>query len=203
MLKPDSTASFRVALPTRDLRGLSLWTVGRLSNEPDIFRKRQIVGHMPASLIDLHDHKVLLIGLGHMLQEEIHHLCIGGRQNERRHFAFRWCHSGIHVGIFTHQLTGSVGPHSWRSPGTPGDTDAAKAAFIFGHLQHRSLIGFPLVCLAPPGRLAGSFFPPERRRELDSWCSLKERRRINSAAGERAWSDEPDPRVPKRRTRSG
>ncbi len=45
-------------------------------------------------------------------------------------------------------------------------------------------------------------FLPERKRELDSRCSLKERRRMNSAAGERPWSDEPDPRVPKRRTRS-
>src|SRR6266536_6493896 len=119
---------------------IELWTVGRLSNEPDIFRKREVCCHMPASLIDLHDHKVLLIGLGHMREEEIHHLGISGRQNERRQFAFRRLYSGIHIDIFTHELTGSVRPHSWRSPGTPGDTDAAKAAFIFGHLEHRSLI---------------------------------------------------------------
>ena len=89
---------------------------------------------MPPSLIDLHHHKEFRKGAGHMLQKQTHHLRIGRGQNERRHFAFRWCHSSIDVGVFAHDLMWRLRPHSRRSPGTSRDAHATEAAFIFSHL---------------------------------------------------------------------
>src|SRR6266700_3371399 len=113
---------------------IELWTVSRLSNQSDICRDLEIFGLMPSSLIDLHHHKVLRISGGHMLQKHIHHVGIGRGQNERRHFAFRWRHSRIDVGVFAHDLMWRLRPHSRRSPGTSRDAHATEAAFIFGHL---------------------------------------------------------------------
>ena len=61
---------------------VELGTVGRLRDEPNIVRDLQVFGHMPTRLIDLHHHKVFLIGLGHMLQKQTHHLRIGRRKDE-------------------------------------------------------------------------------------------------------------------------
>src|SRR6266566_79200 len=80
---------------------------------------------MPTRLIDLHHHKVLLIGLGHMLQKEIHHLGIGRRKDERGHFPFCGSHGGIHIGILTNKLLWRVRPDARRSPGSSGDAQAA------------------------------------------------------------------------------
>jgi hypothetical protein len=76
-----------------------------------------------------------------MLQKEIHHLCIGRRKDERGHFTFCGSHGSIHIGILTNKLLWRVGSDARGSPGSSGDTQAAKAAFIFGHLQHWPLIG--------------------------------------------------------------
>ncbi len=96
---------------------------------------------MPTRLIDLHHHKVLLICFGHLLQKQTHHLGIDRRKDERGHEAFCGSHGGIHIGILTKKLLWRVRPDARRSPGSSGDAQAAKAALIFGHLQHRSLIG--------------------------------------------------------------
>jgi len=45
---------------------IELGTVGRLRDESDIFRDRELIRHMPARLIHLHHHKVLGIGARHM-----------------------------------------------------------------------------------------------------------------------------------------
>src|SRR5256885_1162949 len=95
---------------------------------------------MPPSLIDLYDQKVFRKGGGPMLEKHTHHLGIGRGENERRHFAFRWRHSSIDMGIVAHDLTWNLRPHSRRSPGMSGDADATEATFIFGHLQHWSLV---------------------------------------------------------------
>src|ERR1700732_2773208 len=95
---------------------------------------------MPPSLIDLHHNKGVGKGGRYMLEKQTHHLGIGRRKNERGHFAFRWRHSSVDVGIFTNDLMCGVWSDSRRSPGTPRGTDATKSAFIFSHLQDRSLI---------------------------------------------------------------
>jgi transposase-like protein len=45
---------------------VELGTGGRLRDEPNIVRDLQVFGHMPTRLIDLHHHKVFLIGRRHM-----------------------------------------------------------------------------------------------------------------------------------------
>jgi hypothetical protein len=109
-------------------------TVGRLSNQAYIGRDLQIFGVMPSSSIDLHHHKVLCKGAGHMLQKHIHHLGIGRRQNERGHFALCWRHRRIDVGVLAHDVMWRARSDSRGSPGTSRDAHAAEAGFIFGHL---------------------------------------------------------------------
>ncbi len=58
------------------LNRIEFWTVGRLRDEADILRNDQVLGTVPACLIDLHDDEVLRESLADLFQEEIHH---GGR----------------------------------------------------------------------------------------------------------------------------
>src|SRR5437899_2945954 len=59
-------------------------------------------------------------------------------------------------------------PDARGSPGSSGDAQAAKAAFIFGHLQHRSLIGGLSRAQGYLDRLLEVFFPSGQKRRLSS-----------------------------------
>src|SRR5438876_11451683 len=61
---------------------IELGTIGRLSNEPNIFWDPELFRHMPACLIHLHHHKVLGKGGRYVLQKQTHHLCVSRRKDE-------------------------------------------------------------------------------------------------------------------------
>src|SRR5512135_799106 len=115
-------------------------TVGWLRDQADVLGHLEVFGLVPSRLIHLHHEKVLGEGGGYMLQEQIHHRGICPGQDQRGHFPLCWGHSSVHVGIFAHHLSRGSWSDAWGSPSPSRLTDAAKAAFIFGHLQHWSLI---------------------------------------------------------------
>src|SRR5260370_100337 len=100
-----------------------------------------LFGMVPSRLIHLHDDKVLLEGLGDMLQEQMHHRGISPRENQGGHFPLCGSHSCVDVGIFTHDLSWGARPDARGSPSASRLTDPAKTTFIFSHLQHLPLIG--------------------------------------------------------------
>jgi len=124
--------------------GIDLGTVGRLLDQANIGGDHQLVRVMPACPIDLHDNEVLRESLAHLLQEESHHGGIGRRPDQRGHLSQSRSHSRVDIDVLSHQLAGDVWPDAWRSPTPCGAADAAKAAFILDHDQHRALIfGWP------------------------------------------------------------
>lgn len=63
--------------------GIDFGTVSRLKDQAHILWHLKVFGAVPAGLIDLHDNKRVGKVLGHLGQEEIHHLGVGPRENER------------------------------------------------------------------------------------------------------------------------
>ena len=79
-----------------------------------------------------------------MLQEEIHHGRRSLRQNQRGQEPLLGSHGGVDIHILSHHLSWGMWADAWRSPTAFGTADAAKAAFILPHDQHRALIvGWP------------------------------------------------------------
>jgi len=83
---------------------IQLRTVRRLIDETNIFRENQIFRAMPPRLIDLHHHKIRGEVVTHLFEEDVHHVSVGIRKNEKRHLSYFRSNSGIGINIFTNEL---------------------------------------------------------------------------------------------------
>ncbi len=137
---------------------VNFWTISGLKDQANILWYPQLFGPVPAGLIDLHDHEVVGKVLGHLRQKEIHHLCIGVRQDEAGHQALLWCHRRIDIAGLANDLSGRLWADAWWGPSPFGGTEAAKASL--GHAPSLGQVACPLPggSRPPPGRWPGSFF---------------------------------------------
>jgi hypothetical protein len=120
--------------------GLSFWTVRWLRDQPHVLWHDQRFGARPARAIHLQDDELLGEGAADLLEKQLHHRRVGRGQDQGRHFPLGWCDGGRDGGGLPHDLPGSAWSDARWRPCPSGDTHPTKPPFIFGHLQHRSLI---------------------------------------------------------------
>jgi hypothetical protein len=112
--------------------------VWRLRKQAYVLRDSQILGFMPACLIHLHDDQELAELLGYFLEENVHHVGVGPREQQSRHFPQGRAHGGVDIEILSDYLSGNPRTDPFWSPASTRVTYTPKSALILGHVCYRS-----------------------------------------------------------------
>jgi hypothetical protein len=121
-------------------------TVRWLRKQAYILRDFQILGIVPACLIDLHDDKELTKITGHFFKKNIHHLSIGPGKYKGGHFRQSRTHRSVNIEIFPNYLLGNFRAYSFRSPATQEFTYSAKSTLILRDIRHRPFVLRITIC---------------------------------------------------------
>ena len=123
------------------LRWIQFRAVGWQFQESNILRHDEGLGPVPTGLIYQHDDEVVFEIFCHMLQEDVHHVCVRIGENQRGHLSKRHTNGAVHVYKRPDDLPWHNGPNALGCPtGRIAVVDSSESPFILCHESNGTTI---------------------------------------------------------------